>query len=241
MHVLKNISELKQGQFHVWFAGVDRPPAEIREFQKLISPKEGARARRFHAMQDRERYIVQQGVLRTLLAGYLGCETGRLEVASSANGKPHLAGPKAERDLQFSVSRSGAHAAFAFYQYNSIGVDIEEVRKIPELEEIVMQHFTPRERQAVLSCPEEQRLMRFYRVWTRKEAVLKAQGEGFLKDLKCVDVAGGEGPGPWPVRLIEKGTAQEYVLADIEAPAGFCAAVAAAGSHPSFSISVNFI
>lgn len=78
-------------------------------------------------------------------------------------------------------------------------MDIEEVRGTQEMEGIVAQNFTPREKAEMLSCPIDCKLKSFYRFWTLKEAVLKAQGEGLLRQLDSVDVATAEGSGPWKI------------------------------------------
>jgi len=218
-------SELKQGQIAVWFACVDRSLPEIQEFEAVISPEEAARAQRFHSARDRDRYIVQHGVLRSLLAGYLRCEPRQVDIRTRASGKPFLAGSDAGGSLQFSASGSGLYTAFAFGRCNRIGVDIEEVRDLPEMQGIVDQHFTPREKHEVSSCPKERRLLLFYRLWARKEAVLKAQGEGLLKDLVSVDVATGEGAGPWRVGIDSGGGVEGYSVVDIDGPPGYAMAV----------------
>jgi 4'-phosphopantetheinyl transferase len=230
-------AELIPGKIHIWFACVDRSFLEIREFAAVLSPEETARAQRFRSDRDRERYIVQHGVLRSLLAGYLGCGARQVDIGSSAHGKPCLTGKDTEGSLQFSLSHSGAYAAFAFGRYNSIGVDIEEVREIPEMEGIVAEHFTPREKAVMLSCPIDTRLKTFYRFWTRKEAVLKAQGEGLLRSLDCVDVAkNADANEPWKVQVAGEPILEEYWVSDAECPAGFATAVAADGPFAAISV-----
>jgi 4'-phosphopantetheinyl transferase len=216
------------GQVQVWYAHIDRPWEEILAFERLISQEESARAKRFKNNIDRQRYIVRQGILRELLAGYLDCGPCQVEMRSGANGKPCLAGQEKNKGLQFSVSHSDAVAAYAFIIGRSIGVDTERIRNLPDMLEIVDQYFTLREGQALRSCPEDQRLILFYRFWTRKEAVLKAQGDGLLRQLDSVDVATNEEYGPWKVFIKEGSVAEEYSVTDIEGPAGFAAAVAMA-------------
>jgi 4'-phosphopantetheinyl transferase len=232
--------ELISGKIHVWYACIDRSPKEIKEFAVTLSPEETARAKRFRSDQDRDRYIVQHGVLRALLAGYLGFKARQVDICTSAHGKPYLAGKDATGSVQFSISHSGAYAAFAFGRSNSIGVDIEETRKIPEMDGIVAQHFTPREKAELLVCTEDQRLMLFYRFWTRKEAVLKAQGEGLLKGIDSVDVATGEGSGPWQIGVAGETTMKKFFVMDIKGPEGFSAAVAVAGPIVPTSIQLRF-
>ncbi len=232
---------LRPGQIDVWYALIDRTQAEIGEFERLLSPAEAERARRFRKVSDRERYLVQQGILRGLLCQYMDCEPREVDIRSNSNGKPYLAGPKNAAAIQFSVSHSDDFAVYAFSLIDSIGVDIEKIREFPGMMEIVDQHFTQREKHEILSCPEDQRLILFYRFWTRKEAVLKAQGDGLLRALDSVDVAAGEGPGPWKVGVPVEAGVDEYFVSDIEGPGSFAAAVAIASSLTSISISVNFI
>jgi 4'-phosphopantetheinyl transferase len=184
---------------------------------------------------------VQHGVLRSLLAGYLSCGFDQVDIRSSAHGKPYLAGKDSEGSLQFSLSHSGAYAALAFGRCNSIGVDIEEIREIPELEGIVDQHFTPREKAEMLACQIDWKLKTFYRLWTRKEAVLKAQGEGLLRELDNVDVATGKESGIWKACIKQGSVVEEYSFTDIDGPQGYEAAVAVAGPIGPKSVQLYFM
>jgi 4'-phosphopantetheinyl transferase len=231
------VSELTAGQIDIWFAEVDRPPSEIRNFEALLSPREASRAQRFRFMRDRNRYVVRHGVLRTLLARYMDIRPRQVDIQCDANGKPYLAGRQNEGCLQFSDSHSDTYAAFAFCRYSRIGVDIEKIRELPEMLEIVERHFTRRERSELLSCSEVGRVKLFYQFWSRKEALLKAQGEGLLRHLDSADVAtGGRGPGPWPVTIAGCPMGESFWVADLNGPAGFAAAVAVAGHITDISV-----
>jgi 4'-phosphopantetheinyl transferase len=228
--VVKSNHLLKPGQVHVWYALIDRTQAEIGEFERILSPEETDRARRFRKVSDRERYLVRQGILRRLLSQYLSCDPSEVEIRRDVNGKPYLSARMNLDNLQFSESDSDNMAAFAFTRSSRLGVDIEKIREFPDMLEIVEQHFTQREKHEVLSCPEDQRLILFYRFWTRKEAVLKAQGDGLLRQLDSVDVATGDDSRLIKVFIEEGSVADEYSVTDIEGPLGFAAAVAVAGS-----------
>ncbi len=232
---------LNPGQVHVWYALIDRFLEEIEVLEGLLSKEELARAQRFKNSIDRQRYVVRQGILRGLLSQYLSCDPNEVEICRDGNGKPYLSARMNPDNLQFSESDSDNMAAFAFTRSSRLGVDIEKIREFPDMLEIVNQHFTQREKNEILSCPEDQRLILFYRFWTRKEAVLKAEGEGLLKALNSIDVAPGEGRGPWRIRVAGEPVVEEYSVMDIEGPASFAAAVAIASSLTSISISVNFI
>jgi 4'-phosphopantetheinyl transferase len=237
MTPLETGSELKAGQIDIWFANIDRPPSDIRKFEAILSTREASRAQRFRFMRDRNRYVVRHGVLRTLLARYLNCEPRQVDIRYESNGKPHLAAQMNEGSLQFSDSHSDAYAAFAFCRYSRIGVDIEKIRELPEMLEIVARHFTRRENAELLSCPEAGRVRLFCQFWTRKEALLKAQGEGLLRHLDSVDVATDRrGPGPWQVAIAGCPMGEGFWVTDLNGPAGFMAAVAVAGCIAEISI-----
>jgi 4'-phosphopantetheinyl transferase len=230
-------SELKAGQIDIWFANIDRPPSDIRHFEAFLSPREASRAQRFRFMRYRNRYVVRHGVLRTLLARYLNCEPRQVDIHYESNGKPHLAAQRNVASLQFSDSHSDTYAAFAFCRYSRIGVDIEKIRELPEMLEIVARHFTRRENAEMLSCPEAGRVKLFYQLWTRKEALLKAQGEGLLRLLDSVDVAThGRGPGPWQVTIAGCPKGESFWVTDLNGPEGFMAAVAVNGCIAEISI-----
>ncbi len=231
---------MERNQIVVWFGAVDRSQHEASPFESVLSVEEAERAGRFRSARDRQRYIVAHGMLRSLLAGYMDCEPRQVAIRSGANGKPYIVERDGECPLQFSMSHSGVYATFAFGRCKKIGVDIEQIKAIAEMQGIIAEHFTPREKEMLLSRPEEHRLEMFYRFWTRKEAVLKAQGEGMLRPLVSVDVASGEGSGPWRVGLIDCGSGKAYSIADIEAPPGYRAALAVGGEQESFSVRIAY-
>lgn len=234
--VIKNSTYHKPGQVQVYYAEIDRSQVEIEVFKKLLAPEELARAGRFKNKIDRQRYIVRQGILRELLAGYLGIEPNLVVIHRSADGKPFPANKQNRENLEFSDSHSENMAAFAFGTGSRLGIDIEKVRELPEMLEIVKGQFTPGENQAISDCPPERGLDLFYRFWTRKEAVLKAQGEGLLLPLDSVDVsAGGQGQ-PFKVTVLKEKKAEVFWVRDIQAPPGFAAAVAADGALGEISI-----
>lgn len=229
--------ELKRGRIDVWFANIDRRPSEIRAWEAVLSPEETDRAKRFRFSSDCSRYVAQHGMLRSLLSRYLGCGPQDVEIRTGAKGKPCLPVVEDEVSLQFSMSHSDAYVAFAFARDKSIGVDIERIRALPEMMGIIERHFTVREKEAMLACPEDGRLDLFYRFWTRKEALLKAQGEGLLKPLDSIEVTrNGEPLRPWKVFVVGCPTNDGFWVADLDGPAGFAASVAATGCMDKISV-----
>jgi 4'-phosphopantetheinyl transferase len=225
------------GKVDIWFSDVDRPAPEIEDLKALLSPEESARAQRFRFLRDRNRYIVQHGVLRLLLAGYTGCGLRQVDLQTGANGKPYLVKTKGMDVMYFNASRSDAFVAFAFSQIGSIGVDIEKIRDIPDMLEIVEKHFTTSEKHEIFSCSDSLRSILFYKFWTRKEAVLKAQGDGLLRPLDCVDVTmNSKMQSPWKVQLTGEPVLEPFWVVDVDGPAGFAVAVATAGTISEISV-----
>jgi 4'-phosphopantetheinyl transferase len=221
--------EWKKGRVDVWVADLDRLAPRLGDAEAFLSPEEAARARRFRFPRDRTRYVIQRGVLRLLLGRYTARDPGGLDIRCDPNGKPYLAGGENGHPCRFSMSDSSGLAVFALGPQESLGVDMEEIRDLPEMNDIVSRHFTAREREAFLSCPESRRLLLFYRFWTRKEAVLKALGEGLLIPLDSVEAADVEYAGPRPIHVGGPSGKWEFSVTDVDVPPGFSAAVATDG------------
>jgi 4'-phosphopantetheinyl transferase len=161
-----------------------------------------------------------------------------VEICSGSTGKPYVVDRAHETALQFSMSHSAGRAVFAFGRSGGVGVDIERVSGFPEVREFAAVNFTPAEIQEVECCPESMRLEAFFKLWARKEAVLKASGDGLAIPLNCVDVSSlTGGDETWSVRRI-KGDAsgREFRLTDVMVAPGFVAALAAANSGHDLAV-----
>ena len=243
MFNLEEIPGLIPGKIDVWLFDIDRTPSEIDEFKAILSSEERTRAKRFKFLNDHHRYLVQHGMLRVLLSGYMKKEPQQVEIRTSLNGKPYVTSQD-RGAIHFSASRSDEFVMLAFSCIDSIGIDIEKIRNIPDILEIVERHFTHNEKKEILSCSEASRLELFYKLWTRKEAVLKAQGEGLLKALESVDVATNKiANGPWKVQVAGDSLAEEFWLTDVVGPGGYSTALAVSSTnlHGKFFVSVNYL
>jgi 4'-phosphopantetheinyl transferase len=231
------LSGLDKGKIDIWFSRVDWPASEIKKIEVLLAPVEKTRAQRFRFLQDRNRYIVRHGVLQLLLAGYQSCKPGQIDIRATVNGKPYLEGQQKRGGIHFNVSSSDTFTAIAFSRNGSIGIDIEKIRDIPDILEIVERHFTSDEKDQIFSCPENLRATLFYKFWTRKEAVLKAQGEGLVRPLDCVQVIKFyDLSTSWKVRVSGCPVVEEFWLRDIDGPTGFCAAVASGSAVDDITV-----
>lgn len=175
---------LSEDEIHLWRLDRREWSGELLRMRDLLSAPERERAGRFHFAKDRDFYIARHGALRVILGRYLPRNPAELAFSYSARGKPSLE----TGELHFNDSHSSDCALFAVTKACSLGVDIEAVRPIPEFENIAERYFSPREVAMMRALPPEIRMHAFYTAWTRKEAFLKATGEGITVSLPKVEV-----------------------------------------------------
>lgn len=178
---------------------LDVAPGVAEELDRTLSGTERARARRYAFDRDRRRFVVGRGHLRRRLAARLGLRPGDVELVSGPRGKPGL---PAGSGLNFSTARSGEVAVFAFSRDREIGVDVEELRDLPDADTLAARFFSPREVAAYLALDPSDRPAGFFNCWTRKEAFVKALGDGLHHPLAGFDVSLAPGE---PARLLRVG------------------------------------
>ena len=176
--------------FEVLSARLDVQPRDVRASAELLSVAERQRATRFVHDRDRRRFIVARAQLRRLLGLRLGMRAESVELAYGARGKPALACPGCALDLCFNVSHCGDVAVFAFSHRRQIGIDVEAVRVIGEADQIAARFFSRYENEAYLALNPRDRPIGFLNCWTRKEAFIKAIGDGLYHPLDRFDVHG---------------------------------------------------
>lgn len=207
---------LRAGEVHVWFTA----GGSAASFQDLLDEPERARAARFVFPQHRARFTVAHGVLRCLLAAYMGHAPQALRFAAAAHGKPALADPQG---LTFSLSHSADGVAVAVAADLDVGIDIELPHAMNARDGFVVRFFSAAENQDYFALDPAQRDDAFFRLWTRKEAFLKGIGLGLSRALDSFTVGIGipveiDPPDTWSLRHIAPG-------------GGFVGALAA--RHPS--------
>jgi len=178
-------SQPLSNEVEIWCATLDdHPSGVVEQMASLLSSDETARARRFRFDRDSLRYVMGRGILRILLARHLAREPRELEFAYGANGKPFLvrtsstvAGNDTDQ-LRFNVTHAEALALFAFTRTGEVGVDVEMIRDMPDLDGVAAAAFSPVELAQWRACPSSSQRPEFFAAWTRQEAVLKAVGTG---------------------------------------------------------------
>ena len=176
-------------EVHVWRIGLDWPGRPLEELAAILSADELAKATRFHFRRDRERFIVARGVLRVLLARYIGREPASLRFRAGPAGKPTLATQSCRGGLRFNMSHSDGLALYAMSRGREVGVDLERILPGVIEEEIAERFFSPREVVELCALPKGLQVEAFFRCYTRKEAYLKARGEGLSIPLNQFSVS----------------------------------------------------
>ena len=172
-------------QVHVWTASRDdATDAEVEGLRGLLTDEERRRADRFVSPLDRRRFAVGRGRLRVILGRYLDQDPESIRFAHNPQGKPSLeSGP-----LRFNLAHSGSLVLFALTLGRELGVDIEAIRPDFGGEAIARRFFAPGEVASLLSLPPGDRTLAFFQGWTRKEAYIKAQGQGLSMPLDEFEV-----------------------------------------------------
>ncbi|HUF39577.1 MAG TPA: 4'-phosphopantetheinyl transferase superfamily protein [Anaerolineales bacterium] len=173
------IPDLHDDRVQVWRLNLDQDAAVAEHLRALLSDDERARADRFYFPHLRAHYTLVRGGLRILLGRLSGLDPAGISFDYTQHGKPYLAGS----DMAFNVSHSGEMGLIALARGRRVGVDVEQVRDLPDGEAIARRFFAPSEVAAFLAVPEPQRVQAFYNGWTRKEAFIKAVGDGLSYPL----------------------------------------------------------
>jgi len=155
----------------------------------LLADDERDRAARYSLERERRRFVVARATLRRLLGERLGVSPRSIALTQGAHGKPALAAPFSASGLRFNVSHSDGLAAYAFSPRGEVGVDIEAVRAMPDADPIARRFFSERECRDYFSLAPAERCRAFFRCWTRKEAFIKALGDGLSHPLAAFDVS----------------------------------------------------
>jgi len=171
----------------VWpiYISADKPTLEY--CKSVLSPDELYRYHQRRLDRDRRSYAVSRGALRILLSHYLSIPPGDVRFVYGERGKPFLAGPPL--DLRFNASHSADIAIYSVARGLDLGIDIEKVRPVQDIEQIARRHFCAEEFIDLLSLPVSERHVAFFRCWTMKEAYIKATGDGLAAPLNCFRVA----------------------------------------------------
>jgi 4'-phosphopantetheinyl transferase len=172
---------------HIWRASLDLPGKSVQELKGLLSSDEMRRAENFRFDRDRSLFVAARGILRLILASYLSIEPSAIRFCYEKEGKPRLQNDLGNEGIQFNLTHSEGLGLYVFARGHEAGIDVEHVREISEMEQIVEQFFLVRERVYFSALPACVKRETFFKWWARKEAYMKATGEGLLSPLDRCD------------------------------------------------------
>lgn len=223
---------LLRNEVHVWRAALNRPGGQERGLGQTLSDDEHERAAGFRFQRDRERFIAARGMLRVILGSYLKMEPRTLQFCYGPHGKPALASQCGVDALCFNSSHSHELFLCAVTRGRDIGVDLEHVRGGMNVEEISERFFSPPEIATLRSVPPERKQKAFFACWTRKEAYIKAKGDGLALPLDSFSVSCS--PGEPEARLSVQGHPEEtsrWSLWELNPDPSYVAALAVEGRN----------
>jgi 4'-phosphopantetheinyl transferase len=215
---------LAPGEAHVWCIPLD----VSEDLRPLLSHEEQERANRFVVEVKRQRFIAGRGQLRSVLARYTKISAKDCRFVYGEFGKPDLDTAQNPNQIRFNMGHSANIGLVAIAKDRRIGVDIEHLRATVNHERIAERFFTPAEFAAIRTLPEDERPAAFLRTWTRKEAYIKALGEGLQRTLASFEVTVTPDESPALVRA-----QGEWTLLQLDWDASCSAALAVEGPAPT--------
>jgi 4'-phosphopantetheinyl transferase len=221
---------LPENEVHVWRADLESIRENELFWQEVLSSDEKERAARFHFPADRQRYIASRGVLRMILAAYLDRNARDLVFTYSRKEKPLLSPAYAASGITFNLSHSGGVSLYAISRRRELGIDIEKLGRNSDLQGIARRFFSTFEQQQLAELSGEEKVLGFFRCWTRKEAYIKATGDGLSLPLTDFDVslAAGSTDALLATRP-DDSQARQWELREVPAGSGYAAALCIQG------------
>jgi len=220
---------LGRGEVHVWRAALSAEGSRGAGQMGSLSEQERLGARGFHFAKDRDRYVLSRSILRQLLGLYLGRRPAAVDISVGPFGKPFVPEDSAGSGLRFNLSHSGDFALYAFSVGRDVGIDLE--RSVPlELDELDSAGFlSEREKLELSSLGGRSRQEALLRCWARKEAYIKATGEGMNAPLTEIEVS--VAPGSPSVHRRQRGREADrrWSLEDLCVAPGYAACLAVEG------------
>jgi 4'-phosphopantetheinyl transferase len=216
---------LEKGHAVAWFALLTDLAPNVDYLRTTLADDEIERAERFKFQKDKEQYVLGRGFLREILSCYCGIEAGKLRFHYGARGKPYLSEEQAQSNLKFNFAQTKGAVLCAVTRDGEIGVDLEYLtREIDDLA-LAEQYFSANEVAALSALPVETRQKGFLKFWTRKEAYIKAKGEGLYLDLKSFEVFdSAESAARLHIENNPKESAR-WTLVDLDVPGNYIAAL----------------
>lgn len=207
---------------HIWRAWLEANETERAQLSRFLNEEETARANRFIFARDREHFVVARGRLREIISSYLHQPPASFQFAAAKLGKLSL---PAHPQFRFNVSHSHGLALYAVSLHRELGIDVEKIRPEFTGEDIAARYFSTAEQEELKNVSSDERAKAFFLCWTRKEAYIKARGEGLQIALDSFDVSLTPGRAP-TLRSVDE---QRWTMQSFTPAPGFAAAIIGEG------------
>jgi 4'-phosphopantetheinyl transferase len=217
---------LQNDEVHIWCADLNLPEISLEQLVNNLSADEQTRAARFIHAQDRSHFIAARAILRDILSRYCKIVPNEIKFNYSAKGKPLLTLEANQPKLFFNLSHSHDLALYAVTNLDRIGVDIEYTRRNIDALEIAERFFSKNEIESLHSLSASEQLIGFYKIWTRKEAYVKAIGEGISHSLDQFSVSISSGKSAVMFDASEPRLNHNWFIYDIPIMGDYEAAIA---------------
>lgn len=227
--------QLRTKTVHVWTVSLDVSESCVLSMRQLLSADEVVKSDRFYFERDRTHYIVCRGVLRELLSHYLNIPACELVFRYGTHGKPVI--QMGQNQVHFNVSHSAGLAIIGVTKGQHIGVDVEHIRPGLDTMSIAQRFFSTSEFTQLKMLPEELQQEAFFACWTRKEAFIKARGDGLSLPLENFDVS--VDPREQPQLLAVRSLAEEvseWCMYQMQPQPNYVGAVAVKGLVSEVSV-----
>ena len=222
--------EFPRSAIHIWRLPLNSAHMPMQALWSLLDQEEQSRAERFHFESDRLRFVTAHGLVRCVLGWYLREPPQCLRFTYGPRGKPALAA-RCASDMCFNLSHTSDVALLGLARQREIGIDIELVRPGLAQDRIAERFFAPAEARELRAIPVADQDEAFFACWTRKEAYIKARGDGLTLALDQFQVSLAPGEPPRLVRGYESGReAQRWSMHDLGLRPNYCAALVVEGT-----------
>lgn len=216
-------------EVHLYSLTLPNDPAELARLQSFLTSAEIARAALLKSAPVKQRYLAGRGLLREILAGYLGLDPREVPLATGVHGKPYL--PGGEEGLRFNLAHCGDRLLLAVATGCEVGVDIERIDPDKPLQAMAKLVFSGAEQESLSALVSPRLEAAFYRQWVRKEACLKACGRGFSLPSSSIEL-----PPFAAAATLVRCDRRDWHLLNLEVPAPCCAALAVESRGPAPSL-----
>lgn len=219
---MKNPREISDNEIHIYQSYINKPPSETDNFRNILSQDELQKADRYKFDSDRNNYITCRAILRNILSQYTDFSPEDINFSYTDKGKPYLK----NNEINFNVAHSNNYAVYALIKEKEVGIDLEFLREIPDALKIASRYFSSSEITDLKKISDAKLDRAFLNCWTRKEAFIKATGDGLSYPLSDFSVSlDSDLP---EILLIKKkpNEIKKWSLYDVEVEAGYISSLA---------------